>query len=80
MKEIEEDTNRWKDILCSWIGRINTVKMTLLPKAIYRFNPTSIKLPMAFFTELGQKVMKKERYYSLMEDSSSDYFDISDRH
>ena len=57
-KEVKEDINKWKYIPCSWIGRINIIKMAILPEVIYRFKAIPIKVPMTYFTDIEQTVQK----------------------
>ena len=70
MKEIKGDINRWRDVPCSWVKRINIVKMTILPNAIYRFNVIPIKLPMAFFTRTKNFAIHMETQKTLNGQSS----------
>ena len=71
MKEFKDDTNRWRNIPRSWIGRINIVKMSILPKAVYRFNATPIKLPMVIITGLEQIISQIVWKYKKTSNSQS---------
>ena len=72
MKEIKKDTNKWKDMLCSWIGRLNTVKTSILPKEIYRFSAISMKISMVVFTDKAKNNPKIRTELKKTKSSQSD--------